>query len=66
MKRRSNAASSPFTRDWMQDVYHNDRPLPGERVEELSGAAFAGEYEPVAGVARSAARPGPGRRSTVD
>jgi hypothetical protein len=36
-----------FTRDWMTDVYSNDRPLPGERVEELSGSAFAGEYEPV-------------------
>lgn len=36
-----------FGRDWMQDVYANDRPLPGERVEALSGAAFAGEYEPV-------------------
>jgi hypothetical protein len=36
-----------FSRDWMSDVYANDRPLPGERVEELTGSAFAGEYEPV-------------------
>lgn len=36
-----------FQRDWMKDVHVNDRPLPGERVEELSAAAFAGEYEPV-------------------
>ncbi|MBN2475284.1 MAG: hypothetical protein JXB62_11785 [Pirellulales bacterium] len=36
-----------FSRDWMNDVYYNDRPLPGERVQELSGAAFAGELEPV-------------------
>ena len=31
----------------MKDVHVNDRPLPGERVEELTGSAFAGEYEPV-------------------
>lgn len=36
-----------FTRDWMEDVYHNDRPLPGERIERLSAAGFAGEYEPI-------------------
>jgi hypothetical protein len=36
-----------FHRDWMKDVSVNDRPLPGERVEELSGSAFAGGYEPV-------------------
>jgi hypothetical protein len=36
-----------FTRDWMEDVYSNDRPAAGERVERLSGAAFAGELEPV-------------------
>ncbi len=36
-----------FSRDWMSDVYYNDRPLPGERVERLSGSAFAGEYEPL-------------------
>jgi hypothetical protein len=36
-----------FTRDWMSDVYHNDRPRPGERVEELTGSAFAGEHGPV-------------------
>ena len=28
-------------------VYYNDRPLPGERVQQLSGSAFAGESEPV-------------------
>ena len=31
----------------MKDVNVNDRPLPGERIEELTGSAFAGEYEPV-------------------
>ncbi len=36
-----------FSRDWMSDVYYNDRPLPGERVERLTGSAFSGEYEPV-------------------
>jgi len=36
-----------FARDWMSDVFYNDRPLPGERVDKLSAAAFAGEYEPV-------------------
>jgi hypothetical protein len=36
-----------FSRDPMRDVYSNDRPLPGERVEGLSGSAFAGEYGPV-------------------
>jgi hypothetical protein len=36
-----------FSRDWMQDVHVNDRPLPGEQVKELTGSAFAGEYEPV-------------------
>ena len=36
-----------FSRDWMSDVYYNDRPLAGERVERLTGSAFAGEYEPV-------------------
>ena len=36
-----------FQRDWMQDVFYNDRPLPGERVDRLTAAAFAGEYEPV-------------------
>jgi hypothetical protein len=36
-----------FNRDWMEDVYDNDRPAAGERVERLSGAAFAGELEPV-------------------
>jgi hypothetical protein len=36
-----------FHRDFMHDVFHNDRPLPGERVERLSGSAFAGEQEPV-------------------
>jgi len=36
-----------FGRDWMQEVYFNDRPLPGERLEKLTASAFAGEYEPV-------------------
>jgi hypothetical protein len=36
-----------FHRDWMKDVNVQDRPLPGERVKELTGSAFAGEYEPV-------------------
>jgi len=36
-----------FSRDWMQDVYYNDQPLPGERVERIRGSAFAGESEPV-------------------
>jgi hypothetical protein len=36
-----------FSRDYMSDVYHNDRPKEGERVRELTGSAFAGEYEPV-------------------
>lgn len=36
-----------FSRDWMQDVHVSDRPREGERVEGLSGSAFAGEYEPV-------------------
>ena len=36
-----------FRRDWMKDVNVGDRPLPGERTEELAGSAFAGEYEPV-------------------
>jgi hypothetical protein len=36
-----------FARDWMTDVHVGDRPLPDERVTELTGTAFAGEYEPV-------------------
>jgi hypothetical protein len=36
-----------FHRDCMKDVNVSDRPLPGERVEGLSGSAFAGEYAPV-------------------
>ena len=36
-----------FHRDWMKDVNVNDRPLPGEAAAELTGSAFAGEYEPV-------------------
>jgi len=36
-----------FSRDYMADVYHNDRPLPDERVDQLKGSAFAGEMEPV-------------------
>jgi len=34
-----------FGRDFMEDVFHNDRPLPGERADELTGSAFAGEYQ---------------------
>ena len=36
-----------FRRGYMADVYYNDRPAPGEVVDALAGAAFAGEYEPV-------------------
>jgi hypothetical protein len=36
-----------FRRDPMKDVNVNDRPLPGERIEELTGSAFAGEYAPL-------------------
>jgi hypothetical protein len=36
-----------FSRDYMEDVYANDRPLLAERVKELTGSAFAGEYEPL-------------------
>jgi len=36
-----------FSRDWMTDVYYNDRPDAAERVEKLTASAFAGEYEPV-------------------
>ena len=36
-----------FHRDWMKDVNVGDRPLSGERAEELSASAFAGEYAPV-------------------
>jgi hypothetical protein len=36
-----------FSRDWMRDVHVTDRPLPGERVRDLRGSAFAGELEPV-------------------
>ncbi|MCI0742545.1 MAG: hypothetical protein L0Y72_26225 [Gemmataceae bacterium] len=36
-----------FVRDWMDDVYLSDRPMPKEIAKELVGAAFAGEYEPV-------------------
>ena len=49
-----------FVRDWMNDVYSNDRPLPGERVEELTGTAFAGEYRPGYGVLVAAEGPGAG------
>jgi len=31
----------------MSDVYYNDKPRPGERVEKLTASVFAGEYEPV-------------------
>lgn len=37
----------PFARDWMKDVRMFDKPMKGERVAELSGAAFQGELEPV-------------------
>jgi hypothetical protein len=37
-----------FSRNWMRDVYSNDRLRADERVKELSGSAFAGEYEPIA------------------
>jgi hypothetical protein len=33
-----------FHRDWTKDVNVNDRPLPGERTDELTGSAFPGEY----------------------
>lgn len=36
-----------FRRDIMQDVYYNDAPRAGETAEQLTAAAFAGEYEPV-------------------
>ena len=36
-----------FARDYMRDVSYDDRPEPGELASSLSGAAFAGEYEPV-------------------
>jgi hypothetical protein len=36
-----------FHRDCMKDVNVNDWPLPGERAEELTASAFAGEYAPV-------------------
>jgi len=36
-----------FKRDYMEDVYYNDLPRPGEQLKEISGAAFAGEFEPL-------------------
>ncbi|MFV2067155.1 MAG: glycoside hydrolase domain-containing protein [Pirellulales bacterium] len=36
-----------FARDYMQDVYGNDRPGKGEVVGKLSAFASAGELEPV-------------------
>ncbi len=36
-----------FHRDIMQDIFGNDAPEPGERVETLRAEAFAGEYEPI-------------------
>jgi hypothetical protein len=36
-----------FMRDPMNDVNVGDRPLPDERKSELTGSAFAGEYEPM-------------------
>jgi hypothetical protein len=34
----------PFIRDVMEDVHHNDRPLPAERAQTVTGSAFAGEH----------------------
>ena len=36
-----------FSRDYMSDVYYNDRPGAGEAAAKLEPSAFAGEYEPV-------------------
>lgn len=36
-----------FARDYMENVFHNDRPKPGEHAEVLSASAFPGEYEPI-------------------
>ena len=36
-----------FQRDYMEDIYYNDTPHDGERTQQLSAEAFAGEYEPV-------------------
>jgi hypothetical protein len=36
-----------YTRDCMQEVYYNDKPLASERNEKLTASAFAGEYAPV-------------------
>lgn len=36
-----------FHRDLTNDVFHNDRPLPAERTDELSGSAFPGEYHAI-------------------
>lgn len=32
-----------FARDWMRDVFYNDRPVSGERLAKLTTSAFAGE-----------------------
>ncbi|MHC4712659.1 MAG: hypothetical protein ACYTAN_05215 [Planctomycetota bacterium] len=36
-----------FARNYMRDVYYNDRPDPAEITSKVTGAAFAGEYEPL-------------------
>ncbi len=36
-----------FARDYMQEVYSNDRPDATEQITQLTGSAFAGEYEPL-------------------
>jgi len=36
-----------FSRDYMSDVYYNDRPGAGESAAKLEQSAFAGEYEPL-------------------
>jgi hypothetical protein len=36
-----------FSRDFMEDVYYNDKPKKGEAVTKLAGAAFAGGYAPL-------------------
>ncbi|MCP4680245.1 MAG: hypothetical protein GY854_33085 [Deltaproteobacteria bacterium] len=36
-----------FARDYMEEVYYNDRPKTGEKDAPVKGAAFAGEIEPL-------------------
>ena len=64
-RRRNERGFIVFTRDWMKDVYHNDRPLPGERIEELARPAFAGEQEPIDPFAGSAQGPAGEAKLTV-